>query len=319
MIAGHVFGPVPSRRLGLSLGIDLVPYKNCTYDCVYCECGPTTVRTLTRQTFFPFDEVRDDLRRVLSSRPQLDSVTLAGSGEPTLSLSLGDTIRCVKNEFPEYVMSVLTNGSLLSRPDVQDELMPADRVIPTLTSAFEVTFQQISRPHPSLTIDTVIRGLVQFRRRYSGMLWLEVFIIPGLNTTYRELNGLKSAIERINPDQVQLNTLDRPPAEEWVRAATGAELEYVKETLEWPDTVIIGHHPSTQGIIRVNTGSAERILATLRRRPSTIEDLVRTTGLSGGEVAKLLRALEQGGHVTSQQGLRGVFYMISGGNHPGDV
>lgn len=319
MITRHVFGPVPSRRLGLSLGIDLVPYKNCTYDCVYCECGPTTVRTLSRQAFFPFGEVREDLRRVLSSRPQLDSVTLAGSGEPTLSLSLGDTIHYVKDEFPEYVMSVLTNGSLLSRPDVQDELIPADRVIPTLTSAFEATFQQISRPHPSLSIDTVIQGLVQFRRRYSGMLWLEVFIIPGLNTTYKELTGLKSAIERIKPDQVQLNTLDRPPAEEWVRAATGPELKYVKETLEWPDTVIIGHHSSSQGVSGVNTESAERILGTLRRRPSTIKDLVRTTGLSGGEVAKLLKALEQIGQVTSQQGLRGVFYMISGGNNPGDV
>ncbi len=223
MIRRHVFGPVLSRRLGLSLGIDLIPYKTCSYDCVYCECGPTTLRTVTRQEFFPAEEVMAELRAVLAPHPQLDSITLAGSGEPTLSLSLGRVIGSVKDEFPDYTVSVLTNGSLLTEPAVREELLLADRVIPTLTTTSQATFERIHRPHPALEVGAIIAGMERFRMEYSGALWLEVFVIPGLNTSATELAGLRDAIERIDPDRVQLNTLDRPPAEGWVRAAPDAE------------------------------------------------------------------------------------------------
>ena len=231
MIRRHIFGPVLSRRLGLSLGIDLIPYKTCSYDCVYCECGPTTARTVTRRDFFPVQEVLAELRTVLTSRPHLDSITLAGSGEPTLSRSLGRVIGFLKNEYPEYTVSVLTNGSLLTEPEVREELILADRVIPTLTTTSQATFQRIHRPQPALRIDAIIAGMEQFRKMYSGALWLEVFVIPGMNTTGTELAGLIDAIERINPDQVQLNTLDRPAAEGWVKAAPETELERIRDLL----------------------------------------------------------------------------------------
>jgi len=306
----HIFGPVLSRRLGLSLGIDLVPFKTCTYDCAYCECGHTTSKTVTRQHFFPAEDIMTELRTALAARPHLDSITLAGSGEPTLARSLGPVIAFVKREFSEYPLSVLTNGSLLTDPGVCEELLPADRVIPTLTTACQKTFEQIHNPHPSLTIDAIIRGMEKFRARYRGALWLEVFVIPGLNTTEEELTGIRAAIDHIDPDLVQLNTLDRPPAEGWVEPATAAELERVARALGRPGTLITRDRPPVFPAAQVKTGAADLIRATLCRRPSTVEDLVRTTGLSGGEVAKILGALERGGEVTSYRGTRGVFYAI---------
>jgi wyosine [tRNA(Phe)-imidazoG37] synthetase (radical SAM superfamily) len=306
----YIFGPVLSRRLGLSLGIDLIPFKTCSYNCVYCECGPTTDKTISRQGFFPAEQVISELRDVLASRPPLDSITLAGSGEPTLSRSLGLVITSVKREYPEYTLSVLTNGSLMTDKGVREELVAADRVIPTLTSVFQKTFERFHSPHPSLSIEAIIDGMVQFREMYAGALWLEVFIIPGLNTTPAELAGLKGAIERIDPDQVQLNTLDRPPAEGWVEAATDAELERVCAVLERSGIEIVGRNHPISPAARTNTESGDLIQATLCRRPSTVEDLVRTTGLSGGEVAKILGVLEREGTVTSQRGTRGVFYAI---------
>jgi len=319
MIQKHIFGPVLSRRLGLSLGIDLIPFKTCSYDCAYCECGHTTDKTVTRQDFFLADEVMAELGPILASRPQLDSITFAGSGEPTLARSLGPVIAFVKREYPEYLLSVLTNGSLLTRRDVQDELLPADRVIPTLTSVSRQTYERIHNPHPSLKIEAIINGMVQFRERYEGAIWLEVFVIPGLNTTEAELAGLKEAIDRIDPDLVQLNTLDRPAAEGWVGMASGAELEAVKRALGRPGIEIAGQRHTVSPAAQVNTGSADLIRATLCRRPSTVEDLVGTTGLAGGEVAKILGLLERGGEVTSQRGTRGVFYAIVPGTTKGNT
>ncbi len=306
----HIFGPVLSRRLGLSLGVDLIPFKTCSYDCAYCECGHTTCKTVTRQDFFPAEEVIAELSGVLASRPHLDSVTLAGSGEPTLACSMGPVIASVKHDYPEYTLSVLTNGSLLTRNDVVEELLPADRVIPTLTTVSQLTFERIHNPHPSLKIEEIIEGMVRFRSRYSGAIWLEVFVIPGLNTTDEELAGLKNAIDQIDPDLVQLNTLDRPPAEGWVKPATEAELERVTRVLGREGTSITRDRPPVSLALQGETIAADLIRATLCRRPSTVEDLVRTTGLSGGEVAKILGALERGGEVTSYRGTRGVFYAI---------
>jgi wyosine [tRNA(Phe)-imidazoG37] synthetase (radical SAM superfamily) len=316
----HIFGPVLSRRLGLSLGIDLVPFKTCSYDCVYCECGDTTKKIVTRQDFFPDSDVIRELRDILASRPRLDSITFAGSGEPTLARALGPVIAGMKWEYPEYTLSVLTNGSLLTDNDVRTELLPADRVIPTLTSASQQTFERIHRPHPSLKIDAIIAGMEEFRAMYRGSLWLEVFIIPGLNTSDEELAGLKAAIQRIRPDRIQLNTLDRPPAEGWVEAAPEAELERIRRVLGCrQDIDITGQRPPLTPAILAAEGHAGLIRATLHRRPSTIEDLVRTTGLAGGEVAKILGILERSGEITSKRMARGIFYAIRQDSENGEV
>jgi len=310
MTQKHIFGPVLSRRLGLSLGVDLVPFKVCSYDCAYCECGHTTEETLARRAFFPAEEVMAELQTVLSSRPALDSITFAGSGEPTLSLSLGPVIAAIKREFPEYTVSVLTNGSLLPDRAVQDELLPADRVIPTLSSVSQKTFERIHHPHPSLNIEKIVEGMIEFRKRYTGQLWLEVFIIPGLNTTDDELAGLKSAIARIGPDRIQLNTLDRPPADSWVTAASNEELKRIREFLGRPGIEIAGLDSPVSPAVLERTAAPELIYATLCRRPSTLDDLIRTTGLPDTEVVKILGSFEQKGRVSAQRRARGVFYVI---------
>jgi wyosine [tRNA(Phe)-imidazoG37] synthetase (radical SAM superfamily) len=306
----HIFGPVLSRRLGRSLGIDLLPFKTCSYSCVYCECGDTTNLTTARLEFLPTGEVIEELDQVLSGQPGLDYITFAGSGEPTLSRSIGPVITHIKTTHPCYSVAVLTNGSLFPRPDVRDDILRADLVIPTLTTVYQQTFERIHRPHPSLRIDAIIAGMEQFRKMYPGAFWLEVFIIPGLNTSDGELAGLKGAIERISPDRVQLNTVDRPPAEGWVRPAADAELERIRDVLGRSGIEIISR---TLPVSRTMVPAGEAggmIRATLRRRPSTVEDLVRTTGMSGGEVVKILAVLERAGIVTSQRGERGVFYTI---------
>ncbi|MDG6250326.1 radical SAM protein [Methanocalculus sp.] len=304
----HIFGPVASHRLGRSLGIDLIPYKTCSYNCVYCECGETTMQTVQRAAFIPEDEVMEELRSLLSTSPDLDSVTFAGSGEPTLSLSLGNVIAMVKEEFPAYTISVLTNGSLLTRPDVRGELMAADRVIPTLTSAKQETFEAIHRPHPSLSIDAIIKGMEEFRREYRGEIWLEVFIIPKINTTDEELALLSDAIKTINPDRVQLNTLDRPAPESWVQAASETDLNRIRLLLGEEITQIINLSPPVSGSAGVLGEEKEMISAMLSRRPSTIEDIITLTGMSGGEVAKILRDLEKAEEIRSYRGARGTFY-----------
>lgn len=306
----HIFGPVLSRRLGLSLGVDLVPFKVCSYDCAYCECGHTTDLTLKRKTFVPAGVVMAELRTVLASRPALDTITLAGSGEPTLSLALGPVIAAIKREFPEYTVSVLTNGSLLSDPAVQDELLPADRVIPTLSSVSQQTFERIHHPHPSLKIDTIIDGMIGFRKRYTGQLWLEIFIIPGLNTTDEELDGLKAAVARIRPDYIQLNTLDRPPADTWVRPASADELERVREYLGTKGIGIAGKTPPVSPAVVERTAAADLMYAMLCRRPATVEDLVRATGLSANEVTEILGSFERDKKISSHRMERGVFYSI---------
>lgn len=227
----HLFGPVESRRLGRSLGVDLIPYKTCTYNCVYCECGATTCKTTTREEFYPVEEVLAELTDYLSGSPDLDYITFSGSGEPTLSRSIGRVIDFLKNRFPAYRVAVLTCGSLLFDPQIRKDLARADVVIPTLASMSDETFQKIHRPCNDLFPQTILDGLIRFRNEYKGEIWLEIFIIPGVNTSDEELDEIKSAIRNVQPDRIQLNTLDRTGTESWVQPADSAELERIRKIL----------------------------------------------------------------------------------------
>lgn len=306
----HIFGPVISRRLGRSLGIDLLPFKTCSYNCVYCECGATTHLTTKRTEFFPTEEVITQLDKVLRERPVLDYITFAGSGEPTLSLSTGRIIRHLKAVYPEYKVAVLTNGSLLGDKGVREELSEADLVIPTLTSTSQETFERIHRPHPGLLANTVIESIRKFRKEFAGEIWLEIFLIPDLNTSIDELASLREAILMIQPQRVQLNTLDRPAAEGWVTDLSEDELETIRKyfaELNIPvDTAgVCCEQPS---ICRAGKNTHEQILKTLRIRPSTVDDLSSMTGLHHHEVAKYLSKLLEEGSIHYQRGKRGVFY-----------
>ena len=306
----HLFGPVCSRRLGRSLGIDLVPFKTCTFDCIYCECGATTCKTIQREEFFPASEVKEELARFLSGEPDLDFITFSGSGEPTLSLSIGQIIRFLKREYPEYRVAVLTNGSLLHVPDVRTDLLPADVVLPTLSSTITKTFNRIHRPAGGLEPTRIIEGLSRFRQVFPGEIWLEVFIIPGLNTAPDELEGLRDAIGRIRPDRIQLNTLDRPGTEEWVRPADADELGRIANVLGLPGTESIEPVRYAPGASIPTGDMGAHILAMLKRRPCTLEDIAAVTGLRITEVSKYLRQFEQAGLLDTKKEGRGVFYIV---------
>jgi wyosine [tRNA(Phe)-imidazoG37] synthetase (radical SAM superfamily) len=308
----HLFGPVCSRRLGRSLGIDLVPFKTCTYDCVYCECGHTTHKRSERREFFPVEEVLSELETYLSEGPVLDFITFSGSGEPTLSTSVGEVIRFLKREFPAYRVAVLTNGSLLSLPEVQEDLSLADVVLPTLSTVHEGTFRTIHRPGDDLSLEDILKGIEQFRKVYHGEIWLEVFIIPGVNTSDKELNGLVAEIRKIRPDRIQLNTLDRPGSEVWVKPAGPQELHRIQAFLNIPYTEAIhsSHHESP---FAPDEGEpSQRICDLIRRRPCTVEDIALTTGLHRNEVLKLLREIGSEYQILVKREKRGVFYFLRG-------
>ena len=205
----HVFGPVPSRRLGRSLGVDLVPFKTCSYDCIYCQLGRTTCRTVNRQEWVPMDVVLDELKLKLASRP--DYITLSGSGEPTLHSRLGELIEHIQ-AMTAVPVAVLTNASLLWQKEVREEVALADVVLPSLDAPDPERFAFINRPHPEITFDRLLDGLEMFRRECAGKYWLEVMLLDGYTTLPPQVRQLAEYVRRIRPDKVQLNTAVRPPA-----------------------------------------------------------------------------------------------------------
>ncbi len=311
----HIFGPVMSRRLGRSLGIDLTPFKTCSLNCIYCECGPTTNLTIERKEFFPTQEVIEELKHFLVKGLDLDIITFSGSGEPTLHSGIGEIIRWIKSHTP-YPVCVLTNGTLLHLTDVQEDLLPADIVIPSLDSAREESFIKINRPHPSLNLKKIIEGLVEFRTRFTGKLALEVFLLPGINDSEKDISALIEAIRRVRPDEVQLNTLDRPGAVPSLEPEALQRLEKIAGQIERETAtpvVIVSRqakrHPTTRA--QVSPSLSGRILDILRRRPCDEQELIEALGVDGQAIINtLLQLKDQGLITTAQVGGRKVFKTI---------
>jgi len=303
----HLFGPVPSRRLGVSLGIDLVPYKTCTLNCVYCECGRTTNLTVDRKEYVPLAEILAELDDYLKKSPELDYITFSGSGEPTLHTGVGEIIRFLKEGYPSYRVAVLTNGTLFYDKGIREEVKNADLIIPSLDAASEEAFGMVNRPHGSLSIDVIIKGLAELRKEFSGDIWLEVFIVPGMNDSDAELQLLKKAIGEIRPDRVQVNTLDRPGTESWVMPAKKAELDRIALLLSGE---VIANFESRKRAKSFSKDIEEDIISTLGRRPCTAKDLSAILGLHLNEVNKYLQTLLESGGVYSEEEARGTFFRL---------
>lgn len=286
----YVFGPVPSRRLGRSLGIDLVPLKTCTYDCIYCQLGRTTNRTICRKPYVSGKTVVRQLEEKLSSLSvKPDYVTFSGSGEPTLNSELGWVIEQIKG-LTKIPIAVLTNGSLLNLESVRRALREADLVIPSLDAGNAQLFQMINRPHPSLNFSQVLRGMEEFRKEFGGAIWLEIMFCGGMNDERKEILRIRDLIRKIRPDRVQLNTVYRPPAEDFALPLPPERLEKIRQDLDDRVEIIpesnlpFGEKPVLQ---------KDDILALLRRRPCTAEDLSRALGFKLEEVLKTLGRLAQ--------------------------
>jgi len=287
MTQSCVFGPVPSRRLGRSLGVDLVPLKTCTYDCVYCQLGRTTHKTADRKEWAPVKDILEELEgRIPASRP--DYITLAGSGEPTLFSRMGELIDRMRS-ITGIPIALLTNGSLLWRPDVRSQLMNVDLVIPSLDAGDETMFRAVNRPHESVSFRTMVSGLIDFRREFGEQYWLEVFLLAGYTAVEAEVSKLVELVRRIGPDRVQLNTVARPPAEDF---AIGVSRERMVEFASMfdPPAEVIGdfERTSREGEF---ASSQEEMLNMLRRRPCSTEDIAAGLGMHRHEVAKHLEDL----------------------------
>jgi wyosine [tRNA(Phe)-imidazoG37] synthetase (radical SAM superfamily) len=310
----YLFGPVQSRRLGTSLGIDMVRSTICSLDCVYCECGATSLKTLAREEYVSADAVIGELTDCLERHPAIDYITFGGRGEPTLNSALGRIVRYVKTSFPDYRCALLTNGTLFDLPEVREEALPFDLVLPNLDAVSDEAFNAINRPDPRLNNNRIIDGLAAFRQEYKGAIWLEIFIVPGVNDTEAELLLLKEATARIRPDRVQLNSLDRPGACDWVKPATPGHLASLAHYFVPLPVEIISRSPSGGTPWEAGDATPESILSLLERRPSTVEEISALTGLTVNASADFMNRLIADGRAEQHTvGLR-TFFRIA---HPG--
>ena len=222
-----IYGPVPSRRLGYSLGVDILPFKTCSMDCIYCQLGSGAKTTVQRKEYVPARSALAQIETALAGSRRIDAVTFSGSGEPGLNSGIGRIIRGIKKTTAVPVV-VLTNSSCLVGRQGRREFLAADIVVPSLDAVTSGIFQKINRPHPSLKVEKIIGGLVRFRREFKGRIWLEIMLVKGVNDGPAHLKKLKAAVARIRPDKVQLNTVVRPPAERSARPLNRAELERIR-------------------------------------------------------------------------------------------
>jgi wyosine [tRNA(Phe)-imidazoG37] synthetase (radical SAM superfamily) len=293
----YTYGPVPSRRLGLSLGVDIVPAKICTLDCVYCQVGRTTQKSIVRQDFLDIGAVLAELEGKLKAGLKADYITIGGSGEPTLNSRLGELIDGIRR-LTDIRVAILTNGTLLYREDVRAECAKAEVVIPTLDAADEAVFEAVHRPAPGITIENLVSGVEQFRREFTGEIWVEVFLVAGVNTDAAQIEKIKGLIRRIRPEKVHLNTAVRPPAEPDVRAVPAETLDAIARQIG-DNCEVIGAPPA--GNERHEKRGEADLVSVLRRRPCSVEDICTGLAMDRNEVLKHLTHLQSLGVVTSDR------------------
>ncbi|MFH2122870.1 MAG: radical SAM protein [Pseudomonadota bacterium] len=279
----YLFGPVYSRRLGHSLGIDLLPPKICSLNCVYCEVGPTTELTCERKEYVPTEEILREIDQVLvkgtGGRP-VDVFTLTAMGEPTLHTGLGEIIAYLKEKTDKPV-AVLTNGTLFFDPQVRAELSAADIVIPSLDAARQESFDRVNQPAAAVNLEQVIEGLVLFSREFRGKLWLEILLVRDMNDSFEDLVALQQAVQKIHPARIQLNTVARPPMDGRARPVTREVMEQAASMLADGYDGQVDVLVDFQAIEKNEYGKekqlqmtlVEDIAALLQRRPCPIEEI----------------------------------------------
>jgi len=301
----YIFGPVPSRRLGHSLGVDLIPPKTCTYDCLYCEVGKTTCHTIDIQPFVPLEQIKSELEiALLKNKP--DTITLAGSGEPTLNSEIGRIISFIK-ERTGIQTALLTNGSLFWKEEVLKKVLSADIILPTLSTVFEETFKIIHRPCHGLSVPMIISGLKDLRKRYQGLILLEVILLSGINDTEKELEGLKGIIEEISPDKIQLNTVIRPPSEPRAAAIDISRMGKIRDFMG-NKAEIIGYMPSKIKSTEHDSASAS-IIEMAKRRPVRLIDIAEALNKTQEETEHLIKGMIIKGDISEKQHGDEVFYI----------
>lgn len=293
---GNVYGPVPSRRLGQSLGVSPIPLKTCTFSCVYCQLGRTNHLTVDREEFYPREEMIQEIRQALDeSEGHMDFIAFVGEGEPTLNSSIGWLIQETRRMTKKGI-AVITNGSLLFRKDVREELLDSDVVLPSLDAGNPILFRKVNRPHPSLDFREVLGGLIEFRDSYDGKIWLEIMLVRDLNDSMEALLQLRQAVEKIKPDKVHLNVPIRPPTEAWVRVPGEESLSRARSV--FPEAEEIFDLEEGMFGSASLTSTEDAILRIIRRHPMREDQIYRTLREWGVEDAEgAMKSLEKDGRI----------------------
>ena len=289
----YLFGPVPSRRLGRSLGVDLTPFKTCSFDCIFCQLGQTTNKTIHRAEYAPMWHVESEINAWIENGGTADYITLSGSGEPTLHTRFGEVLRFVRDR-TAIPTALLSNGTLFSMPEVREAAKCAHTVKLSLSAWNQSSFEHVNRPHPDLRFECVVAGQRAFREEFEGALWIEVFLILGMNSEPRDVEKIAALVKAIGPDEVHLNTAVRPPAEERALAVPQKEMESLVG-LFTPVAKVIAEYPSDKSAdVEANEGT---ILAMLKRRPCTPQQIAEVFGMHPNEVSKYIGKLVRTGQI----------------------
>ncbi len=312
----RVFGPVPSRRLGQSLGIDPVPLKTCNWNCVYCQLGRTNPFVTERQTFFKNEDILTQVRETLDAHApgDIDWITFVGSGETTLHAGLGEMIREVKS-MTELPVAVITNGSLLYLPEVRQALITADAVLPSLDAGNPDLYRRINRPHPKFTFERLVEGLIAFRQVYENQLWVEVMLVKGMNDSEKALNEIASHMEDIRPDEIHIVQPTRPPVEMWVEPPDEEGLLRAHAILGRTAEVVMPAAGSFD--LSGDENLLEAIVGIITRHPMRESELIQSLEKwSSQNVKETLRDLESSGkaQVITRYGTR--FWSASESHYP---
>jgi wyosine [tRNA(Phe)-imidazoG37] synthetase (radical SAM superfamily) len=287
-----VYGPVPSRRLGQSLGVSPIPPKTCNYSCVYCQIGRTTHYTNKRQSFFEKETILDQVFETIDSGVKIDYITFVGEGEPTLSKDLGWLIEQIKNN-TTIPTAVITNGALLIEEQVRNELRKVDVILPTLDATKQKLFKKINRPVKGLKIKDIIEGFRQFRKNYSGEIWMEVMLVKGLNDTKEVVDNLEEVLNTLSCDRVYVNIPIRPPAETWVKCPDN---DRVLEICKQLGAENISHYESVAGFhIDKAKKLAEELVNITTRHPLREEQILKMVDSPPDKVKALLERLSREG------------------------
>lgn len=296
----YLFGPVPSRRFGRSLGVDLTPHKTCSFDCIFCQLGRTTKKTLARNEYVPTSRVIEELHDWIENDGDADYVTLSGSGEPTLHSSFGTVIDFVRSATPIPVV-LLTNGSLLHNSEVGKAAARANVVKVSLSAWDQFSFERINRPGPKVKLKSIIEGAWMLREVLSGELWIEVFIVWGMNSIPKDVAKIAELVSAVRPDRIHLNTAARPPAEDFVLSPPAGHLAKLAKLFDPAAEVIADFNSAHLPGVRV---TEQTILAMLARRPCTAEQIAGAFGMHRNEVAKYIGKLVHTGRIRAQTGSR---------------
>lgn len=286
-----IFGPVLSRRLGYSLGIDLLPFKTCNQDCLYCEVAKSNNITEKRENFININNLISQIKQI---KGEIDYITLAGSGEPTLHANLDQIIRSLKQNFNSPIV-LITNSLLLSKAEVREELLDCDIVLPSLDAVQQKIFQQLNRPIKNVNITGVIDGLIAFRKKFKGQIWLEILFCKNINDSKEHILDFKKAINKINPDKIQLNSVDRPPAYSTALSLSLTELQQIAELLDDDRVEIISKKQNSKNNQPLTLNG---LISNLKLRPAIFEDLTKLYAANPKEIREMLLGIQEKGVIT---------------------